>query len=189
MRSKCFSNQQPAVSGQSERTWRDFGTLLTDKGRTIGRARFSFSASASSLRFDFSSLKSSGNRIDALTDHQQQFPRLLTQCFDRTSRQQTWGVASLRSALVLSSQYSAASVSKELDRPLHWLLVVGCWLLKHFGRRPPYAPPPYAATLRRNPSPQDRNQPSVRSDALPFRFASIASFSISEMPRFVHSSI
>jgi hypothetical protein len=89
IRSKCFSNQQPAVSGQSERTWRDLGTLLTDKGRAIGRARFSFSASASSLRFDFPSLKSSGNRIDALTDHQQQFPRLLTQCFDRTSRQQT----------------------------------------------------------------------------------------------------
>jgi hypothetical protein len=46
------------------------------------------------------------------------------------------GVASLRSASVLSSQYSAVSVSKELNHPLHWLLVVGCWLLKHFGRRP-----------------------------------------------------
>ena len=45
-------------------------------------------------------------------------------------------VASLRSALASSSQYSAACVSKELNRPLHWLLVVGCWLLKHFGRRP-----------------------------------------------------
>jgi hypothetical protein len=43
----------------------------------IGRARsFSF-AQASSLRFDFPSLKPSRCRIDALADHQQQFTRFI----------------------------------------------------------------------------------------------------------------
>jgi len=40
---RCQSGVQPVFSGQSERAWRDFGTLLHNQGRTIERARFSFS--------------------------------------------------------------------------------------------------------------------------------------------------
>ena len=49
----------------------------------------------------------------------------------------TFGVASLRSVSAASVQQFSVQWGSGREPSPHWSLATGCWLLEHFGRRPP----------------------------------------------------
>ena len=166
MRWKCFSSQQPAVSSQSERSWRVLVRKFALRGLTIDRARPSFRRRhrayapmvlpwmrAVAVLMLLPIIKRSSRDSD-------RSPSTASQGNSRDANSSL--PASLRSEV---SQQPTASVQRPVGSgrgvSLHWLLAAGCWLLQHFGRRPPKADVPPRRSSRQRLAELHRREAEV----------------------------
>ena len=112
-------------------------------------------------------------------------PTISSSSLDSARSDSTASAHFARSVSTANSQQPTAQrpVGSGRESTLHWLLVTDCWLLGHFGRRPPSACRlRCVAATRSIPSPPGRSQPSARRAFPPLPLASPASFLISAMP-------
>ena len=122
MRWKCFNCQQPAFSGQSERSWH---VLMRSSrvSRTLHRrARHSFRRRHRA----YAPIALPCMRADAVL--------MLLLIIKSSSRD---SARSLSTAFNSQRPTAQRPVGSGREISLRWLLATGCWLLEHFGRRPP----------------------------------------------------